>query len=164
MNQIKWFFMSKYKKLLYQIKCAETNEQSLILQNGVVLDFSRRTAALDKLYETISRAGYSSYARTLISKKWHENNNKRIQGLEAEIERLEEENRRMKKYYFTHDYHECHNEAIKEFDKKFKRASDLICTGSSGSGAADIKNYYRISFDSYEKLIQEMTEKAAHDE
>ena len=55
-------------------------------------------------------------------------------------------------------------EAIKEFDKKFKRASDLICTGSLGSGAVDIKNYYRISFDSYEKLIQEMTEKAAHDE
>lgn len=38
----------------------------------------------------------------------------------AEIERLEEENRRMKKYYFTHDYHECHNEAIKEFAERLK--------------------------------------------
>ena len=55
-------------------------------------------------------------------------------------------------------------ETIRGFDEKFKRASDLICTGSLGSGAADIKNYYRISFDSYEKLIQEMTEKAAHDD
>ena len=40
----------------------------------------------------------------------------------AEIERLEEENRRMKKYYFTHDYHECHNEAIKEFAERLKKA------------------------------------------
>lgn len=41
MNNIKWFFMSKYKKLLYQIKCAETNEQRLHLSNGVILDFSK---------------------------------------------------------------------------------------------------------------------------
>lgn len=38
----------------------------------------------------------------------------------AEIERVKEENRRMKKYYFTHDYHECHNEAIKEFAERVK--------------------------------------------
>lgn len=39
MNSIKWFFMSKYKKLLYQIKVCESNEQRLHLSNGVILDF-----------------------------------------------------------------------------------------------------------------------------
>jgi hypothetical protein len=32
--------MSKYKKLLYTIKCAKSNEQRLHLENGIVLDFS----------------------------------------------------------------------------------------------------------------------------
>ena len=40
MNRTKWFFMSKYKKLLYQIKSAETNKRCLHLSNGVALDFS----------------------------------------------------------------------------------------------------------------------------
>lgn len=40
MNRLKWFFMSKYKKLLYAIKCAKSNEQRLHLENGIVLDFS----------------------------------------------------------------------------------------------------------------------------
>lgn len=40
----------------------------------------------------------------------------------AEIERLTEDNRRMKKYYYTHDYHECHNEAIEEFAERLKEA------------------------------------------
>ena len=84
----------------------------------------------------------------------------------AEIESLEAENRGFSICLDSavKTALEIKSKAIKEFDKKFKRASDLICTGSLGSGAADIKNYYRISFDSYEKLIQEMTEKAAHDE
>ena len=41
MNKLKWFFMSKYKKLLYEIKCAKNNEQRLHLENGIVLDFSK---------------------------------------------------------------------------------------------------------------------------
>ena len=41
MNRLKWFFMSKYKKLLYAIKCAKSNEQRLHLENGIVLDFSK---------------------------------------------------------------------------------------------------------------------------
>lgn len=41
MTKLKWFFMSKYKKLLYAIKCAKSNEQRLHLENGIVLDFSR---------------------------------------------------------------------------------------------------------------------------
>ena len=40
MNRFKWFFMSKYQKLLYAIKCAESNEQRLHLENGIVLDFT----------------------------------------------------------------------------------------------------------------------------
>lgn len=42
----------------------------------------------------------------------------------AEIERLTEDNRRMKKYYYTHDYHECHNEAIEEFAERLKEYLD----------------------------------------
>lgn len=40
MSNIKWFFLSKYKKLLYQIECAEANGQRLHLENGIVLDFT----------------------------------------------------------------------------------------------------------------------------
>lgn len=40
MNSIKWLFMSKYKKLLYRIECAKSNEQVLHLPNGVVIDFT----------------------------------------------------------------------------------------------------------------------------
>lgn len=43
MNRFKWFFMNKYKKLLYAIKCAKSNEQRLHLENGIVLDFSDGT-------------------------------------------------------------------------------------------------------------------------
>ena len=40
MNNFKWFFMSRYQKLLYQIKTARDNDQRLHLPNGVVLDFT----------------------------------------------------------------------------------------------------------------------------
>lgn len=40
MTRLKWFFMSKYKKLLYAIQCAKSNEQRLHLENGIVLDFT----------------------------------------------------------------------------------------------------------------------------
>ena len=43
MNRLKWFFMSRYKKLLYAIKCAKSNEQRLHLENGIVLDFSNES-------------------------------------------------------------------------------------------------------------------------
>lgn len=46
MNRFKWFFMSKYKKLLYAIKCAKINEQRLHLENGIVLDFSDGSEAM----------------------------------------------------------------------------------------------------------------------
>lgn len=39
MNKIKWFFMSKHKKLLYTIKIAKENKQRLHLPNGIILDF-----------------------------------------------------------------------------------------------------------------------------
>ena len=40
MNKIRWFFMSKYKKLLYEIETAKANKQRLVLKNGTVLDFT----------------------------------------------------------------------------------------------------------------------------
>lgn len=40
MKLIKWFFRSRYKKLLYQIECAEANGQRLHLSNGIILDFT----------------------------------------------------------------------------------------------------------------------------
>lgn len=40
MNKIKWLFMKKYKKLLYEIEAAKENEQRLHLSNGIVLDFT----------------------------------------------------------------------------------------------------------------------------
>ena len=40
MNRLKWFFMSRYKKLLYHIECAKANGQRLHLSNGIVLDFT----------------------------------------------------------------------------------------------------------------------------
>lgn len=40
MGSVKWFFMSRYRKLLHHIKAARDNEQRLILPNGVVLDFA----------------------------------------------------------------------------------------------------------------------------
>ena len=39
MNMLKWFFTSRYKKLLYHIDVARNNQQRLHLPNGVVLDF-----------------------------------------------------------------------------------------------------------------------------
>lgn len=53
-----------------------------------------------------------NYVRSLVNRQ------------KAEIERLTEENRRMKKYYYTHDYHECHNEAINEFSEMLKEYLD----------------------------------------
>lgn len=40
MNKIKWLFMSRYKKLLYQIKTAQENHQRLVLKDGTILDFT----------------------------------------------------------------------------------------------------------------------------
>lgn len=42
MTGLKWFFMSRYQKLLYQIEMAEKNKQVLNLNNGVVLDFTEK--------------------------------------------------------------------------------------------------------------------------
>ena len=40
MNLIKWFFTSRYKKLLYQIEIAKNGMRRLCLPNGVLIDFS----------------------------------------------------------------------------------------------------------------------------
>jgi len=54
---------------------------------------------------------------------------------------------RLKKYYFTHDYHECHNEAIKEFADKLK---EELTTGAA---------VMRVStLDIIDRLVKEITE------
>ena len=39
MWRLKWFFMSKYKKLMYNIEIARKNGSRLHLKNGMILDF-----------------------------------------------------------------------------------------------------------------------------
>lgn len=39
MSTLKWFFMSKYKKLMYNINVARRNGGRLHLENGMILDF-----------------------------------------------------------------------------------------------------------------------------
>lgn len=55
MNKIKWLFMSKYKKLLYEIETAKANKQRIVLKNGTVLDF---TVDNDWQRVNINRRGY----------------------------------------------------------------------------------------------------------
>lgn len=52
MTKIKWFLMSKYKRLLYNIECAHDNKQRLHLKNGIILDFTKDNATL-RDYEEI---------------------------------------------------------------------------------------------------------------
>lgn len=52
MTKIKWFLMSKYKRLLYNIECAHDNKQRLHLKNGIILDFTKDKATL-RDYEEI---------------------------------------------------------------------------------------------------------------
>lgn len=58
MNKIKWLFMSKYKKLLYEIETAKANKQRLILKNGMVLDFT-----IDKDWKRVNRNNQGYDAR-----------------------------------------------------------------------------------------------------
>jgi hypothetical protein len=39
-SYLRWLFMSKYKKLMYDIECVKANRQRLHLPNGIVLDFT----------------------------------------------------------------------------------------------------------------------------
>lgn len=53
MNRIKWFFMSKYKKLVYVINVQMENKHRLHLQDcGIILDFENGLI-LDAEYEQI---------------------------------------------------------------------------------------------------------------
>lgn len=54
MNKIKWFFMSKYKKLLYEIEAAKENRQRLYLKNGIVLDFANYNWNWNRCYGRLS--------------------------------------------------------------------------------------------------------------
>lgn len=95
------------------------------------------------------------------------------------IKRQRAEIERLKKYYFTHDYHECHNEAIKEFAESMKKreGSNAYCCFCAhatiyGDRAKECDEPYIdkdgkehshclmfSKFESYiDKLVKEMTE------
>ena len=73
----------------------------------------------------------------------------------AEIERLTEDNRRMKKYYYTHDYHECHNEAIKEFAERLKETMTTQTTDNINEPCVNIIYYADETID---EIAKELTE------
>ena len=73
----------------------------------------------------------------------------------AEIERFTEENRRMKKYYYTHDYHECHNEAIKEFAERLKETMTTQTTDNINEPCVNIIYYADETID---EIAKELTE------
>ena len=75
-----------------------------------------------------------------------------IKRQKAEIERLTEDNRRMKKYYYTHDYHECHNEAIEEFAERLKARLDISVCGYS------TEEVESMVFDTVDQIAKELTE------
>ena len=73
----------------------------------------------------------------------------------AIINRQKTEIERLRKYYFTHDYHECHNEAIKEFAERLKEH----CMDETTDNIND--PCVRILYDAEEtidNLVKEMTE------
>ncbi len=43
MSTIKWFFMSKYNRLMYTLQVCKSNEQRLHLDNGMILNFENNT-------------------------------------------------------------------------------------------------------------------------
>lgn len=48
MNRLKWFFMSKNKKLEYNIEVCCENRQNLHLDNGIILNFSNMTISREE--------------------------------------------------------------------------------------------------------------------
>lgn len=77
MSKFRWFFMSKYRKLLYQIKAAEAEHQRFTLPNSVVLDFTyagkvdltnQEIAKLRKENERLKRVLRGLYAQLRRSK------------------------------------------------------------------------------------------------
>jgi hypothetical protein len=47
MNKFKWFFMSKYKKLMYKLECAKANKQTFHMNNGIVINFKNNTISYE---------------------------------------------------------------------------------------------------------------------
>ena len=54
MNPIKWFFISKYNKLIYRINTCRGNKQRLYLQNGIILDFINNTISYEVEEENVN--------------------------------------------------------------------------------------------------------------
>ena len=47
-GRIRWFFMSKFKKLMYSMPIFHRNEQRLHLENGYILNFETMTIEVEK--------------------------------------------------------------------------------------------------------------------
>ena len=77
----------------------------------------------------------------------------------ALINRQKAEIERLRKYYFTHDYHECHNEAIKEFAERLKatpvRFASITCFGNPPIMG---KKVLYVDDNDIDNLVKEMTE------
>ncbi|MBQ7124914.1 MAG: hypothetical protein IJP16_05000 [Clostridia bacterium] len=122
------------------------DEYFRITNNDIADLISRQKAEIESLKKTLHELKMEAemvYKQRDVLKK-------QVDTQKAEIERLEEENRRMKKYYFTHDYHECHNEAIKEFAERLKeRTYPFPC-------AIGVEN--AVTIRAINDLVKELTE------
>ena len=79
------------------------------------------------------------------------------------INRQKAEIERLRKYYFTHDYHECHNEAIKTFAERLKAVSSSSVAVSNGMEHYETK-LYSIRAVSLDNLVKELTEENSNGE
>lgn len=48
MNLIKWFFMSKYKKTMFNLTVFQQNKQRVHFENGLILDFEKNIITTEK--------------------------------------------------------------------------------------------------------------------
>lgn len=86
MNKIKWFYMSKYKKLLYQINAAKENEQRLHLENGIILDFTNGKYDWNSYYKNSS---YFEIGKYYLITKCYPTGNRNMELVKADKEKME---------------------------------------------------------------------------
>lgn len=49
MNMLKWFFMSKYKRLMHSLPICMSNKQRVHLECGIILDFKTMTIKKEEM-------------------------------------------------------------------------------------------------------------------
>lgn len=59
MTRLKWFFMNKENKMLYDIRVCFENKQNLHLKNGLVLNFSDMTVKEEEINKQWESKYYS---------------------------------------------------------------------------------------------------------